>query len=97
MAGTPIIAQLIGKNEKIIHSFRGAYRHIYSTCTEHAVFLQDISFLADEVVSSMGLTAEVEYIAKNYIFAMVVAVVFISLIIPLRSFDGLWQEARLPL
>lgn len=33
----------------------------------------------------MGLTAEVEYIAKNYIFAMVVAVVFISLIIPLRS------------
>jgi len=46
------------------------------------LFFAGYFFFADEVVSSMGLTAEVEYIAKNYIFAMVVAMVFISLIIP---------------
>lgn len=44
MAGTPIIAQLIGKNEKSSIPFRGAYRHIHSTCTEHAVFCRIFLF-----------------------------------------------------
>ena len=84
MAGTPIIAQLIGKNEKSSIPFV-VRTGIYIALALSMLFFAGYFFFADEVVSSMGLTAEVEYIAKNYIFAMVVAVVFISLIIPLRS------------
>ena len=84
MAGTPIIAQLIGKNEKSSIPFV-VRTGIYIALALSMLFFAGYFFFADEVVSSMGLTAEVEYIAKNYIFAMVVAMVFISLIIPLRS------------
>ena len=80
MAGTPIIAQLIGKNEKSSIPFV-VRTGIYIALALSMLFFAGYFFFADEVVSSMGLTAEVEYIAKNYIFAMVVAMVFISLII----------------
>ena len=79
MAGTPIIAQLIGKNEKSSIPFV-VRTGIYIALALSMLFFAGYFFFADEVVSSMGLTAEVEYIAKNYIFAMVVAVVLFLLL-----------------
>ena len=66
MAGTPIIAQLIGKNEKSSIPFV-VRTGIYIALALSMLLFAGYFFFADEVVSSMGLTAEVEYIAKNYI------------------------------
>lgn len=84
MAGTPIIAQLMGKNEKSSIPFV-VRTGLYIAMVMSVLFFAGYFFFADRVLSGMGLSGEVAHIAKYYILAMVVAVVFISLIIPLRS------------
>ena len=84
MAGTPIIAQLLGKGDRKSIPFV-VRTGLYIAAMISFIFIAAYILLADSILAGMGLDHNVYYVAKFYILAMVAAVVFISLIIPFRA------------
>lgn len=84
MAGTPIIAQLLGKKDRqsVPYIVRTG---LYIAMAISLLFVLGYILFIDRVLGGMGLEDGVRHIAKYYILAMVGAVVFISLIIPFRA------------
>ena len=84
MAGTPIIAQLLGKGDKKSIPFV-VRTGLYIAAMISLVFIVAYVLFIDSVLAGMGLENDVNRVAKFYILSMIVAVVFISLIIPFRA------------
>lgn len=83
-AATPMIAQLLGKSEK------EGIPSIVRTGLYLAVLLSLLVgtgyyFCIDSIIAGLHLTPTVAYIAQNYMLAMVGAVFFEALVMPLRS------------
>lgn len=83
-AGTPIIAQLIGRGDRasipaVIRTGLGVGFAIA------ALFALFYVFCIDAVLRGMALEPEVAYVAKYYLLAMVVAVFFETAVMVLRS------------
>ncbi len=94
MAGTPIIAQLIGKGDQKSIPFV-VRTGLYIGMIISAAFILAYLVFADSALKSLSLEGEVYHVAKYYIAAMVVAVVFISFIIPLRALTDTMGETTI--
>ena len=83
-AATPMIAQLWGKREidsipRIVRT--GLYLALVIVC----LFALGYFCFIDQIMAGLQLAPRVEYIARYYMLAMVVAFFFEALVIPLRS------------
>ncbi len=83
MAGTPLMAQLIGKKDRDALPFivrcGGAIGLFISLLFGAAYFL-----FIDDLLTSLALEPSVSYIARYYLMTMIGVVFFLGLIIPLR-------------
>ena len=83
MAGTPLMAQLIGKKDRDSLSFivrcGGAIGLFISLLFGASYF-----FFIDDLLASLALEPSVAYIARYYLMTMIGVVFFLGLIIPLR-------------
>lgn len=83
-ASTPMIAQLIGKSEK--KAIPAVVRTgLYLALLIGMVFSLVYYFCIDSILEGLHLTPTVFHIAKYYMLAMVVALFFEALVMPLRS------------
>lgn len=83
MAGTPLMAQLIGRKEReslpfIVRSGMVIGLSVWALSTA-AYF-----FFIDDLLASLALEAAVEHIARYYLMTMIGVVFFLALMIPLR-------------
>lgn len=83
MAGTPLMAQLIGRKE------RGSLPFIVRSgmvigLSVWALFTAAYFFFIDDLLASLALEAAVEHIARYYLMTMIGVVFFLALMIPLR-------------
>lgn len=83
MAGTPLMAQLIGKKDRDALSFIvrcGAAIGLFISLLFGAAYFLFI----DDLLTSLALEPSVSYIARYYLMTMIGVVFFLGLIIPLR-------------
>lgn len=83
MAGTPLMAQLIGRKERerlpfIVRSGMVIGLSVW------ALFTAAYFFFIDDLLASLALEAAVEHIARYYLMTMIGVVFFLALMIPLR-------------
>ena len=83
MAGTPLMAQLIGRKERESLPFivRSGMVIGFSVW---ALFTSAYFFFIDDLLASLALEAAVEHIARYYLMTMIGVVFFLALMIPLR-------------
>ena len=83
MAGTPLMAQLIGRKE--IESLPFIVRSgMVIGLSVWALFTAAYFFFIDDLLASLALEAAVEHIARYYLMTMIGVVFFLALMIPLR-------------
>lgn len=83
MAGTPLMAQLIGREERESLPFIVRSGMVIGLSV-WALFTAAYFFFIDDLLSSLALEAAVEHIARYYLMTMIGVVFFLSLMIPLR-------------
>lgn len=83
MAGTPLMAQMIGKKEKESLPFIVRSGMVIGL-TVWTLFTLGYVFFIDDLMASLSLEPAVEHIARWYLLTMVGVVFFIAFIIPLR-------------
>ena len=83
MAGTPLMATLLGekKPEGLPYVVRGG---LLIGLVISFLFGAAYVLFIDDLLTSLTLEAEVAYVARYYLMAMVGVVFFISMIVPLR-------------
>lgn len=83
MAGTPLMAQLLGKKRK--DELPGIVRTgLVIGFSIFSLFTLSYFLGIDALLAHMALEAEVAHIARYYLMAMIGVVLFIALVIPLR-------------
>ena len=83
MAGTPLMAQLIGRKERESLPFIVRSGMVIGLSV-WALFTAAYFFFIDDLLSSLALEAAVEHIARYYLMTMIGVVFFLALMIPLR-------------
>lgn len=83
MAGTPLMAQLIGRKERESLPFIVRSGMVIGLSV-WALFTAAYFFYIDDLLASLALEAAVEHIARYYLMTMIGVVFFLSLMIPLR-------------
>lgn len=83
MAGTPLMAQLIGRKERESLPFIVRSGMVIGLLV-WALFTAAYFFFIDDLLASLALEAAVEHIARYYLMTMIGVVFFLSLMIPLR-------------
>lgn len=83
MAGTPLMAQLIGRKEKESLPFIVRSGMVIGLSV-WALFTAAYFFFIDDLLASLALEAAVEHIARYYLMTMIGVVFFLALMIPLR-------------
>ena len=83
MAGTPLMAQLIGRKERESLPFIVRSGMVIGLSV-WALFTAAYFFFIDNLLASLALEAAVEHIARYYLMTMIGVVFFLSLMIPLR-------------
>ena len=83
MAGTPLMAQLIGRKEREILPFIVRSGMVIGLSV-WALFTAAYFFFIDDLLASLALEAAVEHIARYYLMTMIGVVFFLALMIPLR-------------
>lgn len=83
MAGTPLMAQLIGRKERECLPFI-VRSGIVIGLSVWALFTAAYFFFIDDLLASLALEAAVEHIARYYLMTMIGVVFFLALMIPLR-------------
>lgn len=83
MAGTPLMAQLIGRKERESLPFIVRSGMVIGLSV-WALFTAAYFFFIDDLLASLALEAAVEHIARYYLMTMIGVVFFLSLMIPLR-------------
>lgn len=83
MAGTPLMAQLIGRKERKALPFI-VRSGIVIGLFVWALFTAAYIFFIDDLMAALALEPAVEYIARYYLMTMIGVVFFIALMIPLR-------------
>lgn len=83
MAGTPLMAQLIGRKERESLPFVVRSGMVIGLSV-WALFTAAYFFFIDDLLASLALEAAVEHIARYYLMTMIGVVFFLSLMIPLR-------------
>lgn len=83
MAGTPLMAQLIGRKERESLPFIVRSGMVIGLSV-WALFTAAYFFFIDDLLASLVLEAAVEHIARYYLMTMIGVVFFLSLMIPLR-------------
>lgn len=83
MAGTPLMAQLIGRKERESLPFIVRSGMVIGLSV-WALFTADYFFFIDDLLASLALEAAVEHIARYYLMTMIGVVFFLALMIPLR-------------
>lgn len=83
MAGTPLMAQLIGRKERESLPFIVRSGMVIGLSV-WALFTAVYFFFIDDLLASLALEAAVEHIARYYLMTMIGVVFFLSLMIPLR-------------
>ena len=83
MAGTPLMAQLIGRKERECLPFIVRSGMVIGLSV-WALFTAAYFFFIDDLLASLALEAAVEHIARYYLMTMIGVVFFLALMIPLR-------------
>lgn len=83
MAGTPLMAQLIGRKERESLPFIVRSGMVIGLSV-WALFTAAYFFFIDDLLASLALEAAVEHIARYYLMTMIGVVFFLVLMIPLR-------------
>lgn len=83
MAGTPLMAQLIGRKERESLPFIVRSGMVIGLSV-WALFTAAYFFFIDDLLTSLALEAAVEHIARYYLMTMIGVVFFLALMIPLR-------------
>lgn len=83
MAGTPLMAQLIGRKERESLPFIVRSGMVIGLLV-WALFTATYFFFIDDLLASLALEAAVEHIARYYLMTMIGVVFFLALMIPLR-------------
>lgn len=83
MAGTPLMAQLIGRKERESLPFIVRSGMVIGLSV-WALFTAAYFFFIDDLLASLALEEAVEHIARYYLMTMIGVVFFLSLMIPLR-------------
>ena len=83
MAGTPLMAQLIGRKERDSLPFIVRSGMVIGLSV-WALFTAAYFFFIDDLLASLALEAAVEHIARYYLMTMIGVVFFLALMIPLR-------------
>lgn len=83
MAGTPLMAQLIGRKERESLPFIVRSGMVIGLSV-WALFTAAYIFFIDHLMAALALEPAVEYIARYYLMTMIGVVFFIALMIPLR-------------
>ena len=83
MAGTPLMAQLIGRKERESLPFIVRSGMVIGLLV-WALFTAAYFFFIDDLLASLSLEAAVEHIARYYLMTMIGVVFFLALMIPLR-------------
>lgn len=83
MAGTPLMAQLIGRKERESLPFIVRSGMVIGLSV-WALFTAAYFFFIDDLLVSLALEAAVEHIARYYLMTMIGVVFFLALMIPLR-------------
>lgn len=83
MAGTPLMAQLIGRKERESLPFIVRSGMVIGLSV-WALFTASYFFFIDDLLASLALEAAVEHIARYYLMTMIGVVFFLALMIPLR-------------
>ena len=83
MAGTPLMAQLIGRKERESLPFIVRTGMVIGLSV-WALFTAAYFFFIDDLLASLALEAAVEHIARYYLMTMIGVVFFLALMIPLR-------------
>lgn len=83
MAGTPLMAQLIGRKERESLPFIVRSGMVIGLSV-WALFTAACFFFIDDLLASLALEAAVEHIARYYLMTMIGVVFFLALMIPLR-------------
>lgn len=83
MAGTPLMAQLIGRKERESLPFILRSGMVIGLSV-WALFTAAYFFFIDDLLASLALEAAVEHIARYYLMTMIGVVFFLALMTPLR-------------
>lgn len=83
MAGTPLMAQLIGRKERESIPFIVRSGMVIGLSV-WALFTAAYFVFIDDLLASLALEAAVEHIARYYLMTMIGVVFFLALMIPLR-------------
>lgn len=83
MAGTPLMAQLIGRKERESLPFIVRSGMVIGLSV-WVLFTAAYIFFIDHLMAALALEPAVEYIARYYLMTMIGVVFFIALMIPLR-------------
>lgn len=83
MAGTPLMAQLIGRKERESLPFIVRSGMVIGLSV-WALFTAAYFFFIDDLLAALALEAAVEHIARYYLMTMIGVVFFLALMIPLR-------------
>lgn len=83
MAGTPLMAQLIGRKERETLPFIVRSGMVIGLSV-WGLFTAAYIFFIDHLMAALALEPAVEYIARYYLMTMIGVVFFIALMIPLR-------------
>lgn len=83
MAGTPLMAQLIGRKERESLPFIVRSGMVIGLSV-WALFTAAYFFFIDDLLASLALEAAVEHTARYYLMTMIGVVFFLALMIPLR-------------
>lgn len=83
MAGTPLMAQLIGRKERESLPFIVRSGMVIGLSV-WALFTAAYFFFIDDLLASLSLEVAVEHIARYYLMTMIGVVFFLALMIPLR-------------
>lgn len=83
MAGTPLMAQLIGRKERESLPFIVRSGMVIGLSV-WALFTAAYFFFIDDLLASLALEAAVEHIARYYLMTMIGVIFFLALMIPLR-------------
>lgn len=83
MAGTPLMAQLIGRKERESLPFIVRSGMVIGLSV-WALFTAAYFFFIDDLLASLALETAVEHIARYYLMTMIGVVFFLALMIPLR-------------
>lgn len=83
MAGTPLMAQLIGRKERESLPFIVRSGMVIGLSV-WALFTAAYFFFIDDLLASLALEGAVEHIARYYLMTMIGVVFFLALMIPLR-------------